>query len=75
MAPPGPPFAWQPPRTVRPREVPDRSKRVSALGDAVVPQQAALAIALLRQPMQAPADLGELAPTGTNPSTSTGGGF
>lgn len=33
-----PQHEWEPPRTVRPRQVPYRARRVSALGNAVVPQ-------------------------------------
>lgn len=46
-APPGPhQYPWEPPRTVG-KGVPFRGRRVKALGNAVVPQQGALAFAVL----------------------------
>jgi DNA (cytosine-5)-methyltransferase 1 len=54
-APPGPPHDWEPPRTVPGRTVPHRGKRMKALGNAVVPQQGALAFALLWRRMEAAA--------------------
>jgi DNA (cytosine-5)-methyltransferase 1 len=50
-APPGPDqYPWEPPRTVG-KGVPHRARRVKALGNAVVPQQGALAFAVLWQRM------------------------
>jgi DNA (cytosine-5)-methyltransferase 1 len=49
-APPGPPHPWEPPRTIG-RGLPDRGKRLKALGNAVVPQQGALAFGVLWQRM------------------------
>jgi DNA (cytosine-5)-methyltransferase 1 len=49
---PGPEqYPWEPPRTVG-KGVPDRGRRVKALGNAVVPQQGALAFGLLWQRME-----------------------
>lgn len=51
-APPGPnQHPWEPPRTVG-KGVPHRGRRVKALGNAVVPQQGALAFAVLWQRMR-----------------------
>jgi len=52
-APPGPPFAWEPPRTVGGRTVPHRRARLKALGNAVAPQAAALAFGLLWERVEA----------------------
>jgi DNA (cytosine-5)-methyltransferase 1 len=47
-APPGPEqYPWEPPRTVGRNVVRDRGRRVKALGNAVVPQQGALAFGVL----------------------------
>lgn len=42
-----PQHPWESPRVAPARSIPDRTARLRALGNAVVPQQAALAIALL----------------------------
>ncbi len=42
-----PQHPWEPPRTVVARTIPVRAKRVSALGDSVVPQCAATALQML----------------------------
>jgi len=52
---PGPPFAWEPPRTVPARSLPGRPARLTALGNSVVPHAAALAFGLLWQRMEAAA--------------------
>jgi DNA (cytosine-5)-methyltransferase 1 len=48
-------YPWEPPRTVIAKSLPNRVQRVTALGNAVVPQQGALALELLWRRMEATA--------------------
>ena len=43
------PYSWEPPRTIPARSDPQRSAKVRAIGNAVVPQCAALAGARLQE--------------------------
>ena len=61
-----PQYDWEPPRLVLPKSVPNRNKRLKALGNAVVPQQAVLALSRLcaMQPTRREAAVNRLAQAG-----------